>query len=107
MIFLLTNNRDFHFIGTLTLRKSRALKDQTQPKDDEVNWLFLKIGEKQLSFVYKIQTPLAAKYNKPFEAQISFTMSEVAIKVIKLHERYEVLRGQEVIGTISLDKFLD
>ena len=37
---MLTENRKYNFIGDLTLNRSRVLDEQSQPKDDKVNWLF-------------------------------------------------------------------
>lgn len=99
---MLTENRKYNFIGELTLNRSHVLDEHSQPKDDKVNWLFLNTGEHQYSFVYKIVNPLEAKYNKPFRAELAFTMIEVVIGIVKLNRSYEVLRGQEVVGTVSL-----
>ena len=99
---MLTENRKYNFIGDLTLNRSRVLDEQNQPKDDKVNWLFLNTGEHQYSFVYKIKNPLEAKYNKPFKAELSFTMIEAVTSLVKLNCSYEVLRGQEVVGKVSL-----
>lgn len=104
---MLTENRKYHFAGDLTLTRSRVLDEQIQPKDDKVNWLFLNTGELQLNFVYKIESPLGAKYEKPFKAELAFVMIEAVIKSIKLHHAYEVLRGQEIIGTVRLINMLE
>lgn len=104
---MFTENRKYHFAGELTLKRSHVLDEQSQPKDDKVNWLFLNAGEQQFSFVYKIESPLEAKYEKPFKAELAFTMIEAVIKSIKLHDAYEVLRGQEIIGTIRLINALE
>lgn len=99
---MLTENRVYHFVGELTLRRSHVLGEEAQPKDDKVNWLFLNTGEQLFSFLYKIENPLGANYDKPFKVELAFTMIEAVIKVIKLNYTYEVLRGQETIGTIIL-----
>ncbi len=104
---MLTENRRYHFAGELTLKRSHVLDEQSQPKEDKVNWLFLNAGEQQFSFIYKIGNPLEAKYEKPFKAELAFTMIKAVIKSIKLHHAYEVLRGQEIIGTVRLIKALD
>jgi len=99
---MFSENRKFHFIGELTLKRSRVLDEQYQPKDDTVNWLFLFTKEWHYSFIYKIENPLEAKYGKPFKAEIAFTAIETVAKIIKLNHTYEVLRGQESVGTIKL-----
>lgn len=99
---MLTENRKYNFIGELTLSRSCVLNNQCQPKDDKVNWLFLNTGKQQFSFVYKIENPLEAKYNKPFRVELSFTMIETLISIIKLNHSYEVLRGLELVGTVNL-----
>lgn len=104
---MLTENRKYNFIGELTLNRSSVLDNQSQPKDDKVNWLFLNTGEHLYSFVYKIEKPTEAKYNRPFRIKIAFTMIEAVIKCVKLNHTYEVLRGQEVIGNISLINTLE
>lgn len=103
---MLSENRKYNFIGQLVLHKSRVLTEQSQPKDDEVNWLFLNMGERQFSFVYKIEKPFEAKYDKPFTAALAFLMIEAVEKVIQLNQTYEILRGQEVIGTVKPIRFL-
>lgn len=104
---MLTENRKYNFIGELTLNRSRVLNKQSQPKDDKVNWLYLNIGNHQFSFVYKIVNPLEAKYNKPFKSELAFTMIEAVIGIVKLNRSYEVLRGQEVVGTVTLINALE
>jgi hypothetical protein len=99
---MLTENRKYHFVGELTLSRSHVLDKQCQPKDDKVNWLFLNSGEHQFSFVYKMENPLEAKYGSPFNAELSFTVIETVINVVELNHSYEVLRGQEIIGRVSL-----
>ena len=86
-------NRKYHFIVELTLNRSHVLDKQCQPKDDTVNWFFFKAGERQFSFVYKIERPLEAQYGIPFKAELAFTMIEVVRNIIKLNNTYEVLRG--------------
>jgi len=104
---MLSENRKYHFSGELTLNRSRVLGEQTQPKDDEVNWLFLNSGEQQFSFVYKIESPFGTKYNEPFKANLAFTMIEAVTKTVELNQTYQVLRGQEIVGTIRLIKSLE
>jgi hypothetical protein len=99
---MLTENRKYNFIGELTLKRSRVLENGSRPKDDKVNWLFLNTGERQFSFVYKIDSPLKANYEEPFKVDLSFTMIEVVKDNIELNCEYEILRGQESIGTLKL-----
>lgn len=99
---MLTGEREYHFVGELILERSHVLDEYSQPKDDKVNWLFLNTGEQQFSFVYKIEKHLEAKYGEPFKAELAFTMIEVVTKCIELNHVYEVLRGQEIIGSVWL-----
>ena len=103
---MLTENRKYNFVGELTLNRSLVLNAQSQPKDDKVNWLFLNAGKHQYSFVYKIENPLEAKYDKPFKVELAFSMIEAVIGIAKLNHSYEVLRGQEVIGTVRLNSLI-
>lgn len=104
---MLTENREYNYIGKLTLHRSKILDVKHQPKDDKVNWLFLNTENKQFSFVYKIENPLKANYDTPFKVRLSFTMIEMLVNVVKLNCVYEVSRGQEIIGTVKLIKALD
>lgn len=99
---MLSDNRKYNFYGKLFIKKSRTLKSNSQPKDDTINWLFLNINDHQYSFVYKIENPSIAIYNKPFKISIAFTMSEEVKNIIQLNYTYEVLRGQENIGTLEI-----
>jgi hypothetical protein len=104
---MLTENRKYNFVGELTLNRSHVLDEQSQSKDDKVNWLFLNAGERQFSFVYKIENPLDAKYGKPFKAELAFTMIEAVKEIIQLNHTYEVLRGPENVGTIKIISVLE
>ncbi|MBV4360604.1 hypothetical protein [Pinibacter aurantiacus] len=99
---MLTQNRKYHFVGELLLKKSRVLDEQSRAIDDKVNWLFLNTGERQFSFVYKIEQPLDAEFDKPFRVELAFTMIEAVINAVQLNHTYEVLRGPESIGTVKL-----
>ncbi len=101
---MLSENRKYHFIGELTLERSHLLDKQSRPKDDIVNWLFLKEGDKQFSFVYKIENPLEAEYGKPFKADLAFTMIEALKNIIQINHTYEVLRANELIGIVKIIK---
>ena len=103
---MLSNNRKFHFEVELNIKKSRVLNKHVEPKDDTVNWLFLKVAEKQFSFIYE-WNPLQAHYNFPFDADISFTAFESVKGLVSLNYMYEILRGQEQIGTLKLIRFID
>ena len=104
---MLTENRKFHFVGQLTLERSRVLDERCLPKDDEVNWLFLNTGAHRFSFVYKIENPLDAKYKEPFKAELAFTMIEAIKEIIQINRIYEVLRGEEKIGTVKIFNVLE
>ena len=104
---MLTENRKYHFVGELILKRSRVLGVHTQPKDDKVNWLFLNLDGHQYSFVYKIENFLEAKYDKPFTAELAFLMDEVVKKTARLNHTYEILRGQEIIGILRLISMLE
>lgn len=104
---MLTENRKYNYIGELIVKRSVILDKQIQPKDDVVNWLFLNIENHLYSFVYKIKNPGDAKYGSPFLAEIAVTMIERVKEVILLNKDYEVLRGQEKIGTIRIVDSLD
>lgn len=104
---MLSENRKYSFIGKLNLKRSQVLNERCEPKDDKVNWLFLNTGKQQFSFIYKIEEPVKAKYNMPFKAQMAFTMIEIAKNILELEHDYEILRGQELIGTVNLIESLD
>lgn len=104
---MITENREFHYTCELTLHRSHVLDSDSQPKDDIVNWLLLKVGEKQFSFVYKINDPVKASYNIPFYAKLSFVMIEVVKNIIQLNHSYEVIRGHEVIGNVRIINILE
>ena len=99
---MLSENRNYDYCGLITLNKSHLLSVSSRPKDDTVNWLFLKIGQRQLSFVYKIINPTEADYGKPFEIEMAFAWSELALGILQLGNIYPVLRGQEEIGSVKL-----
>ena len=107
---MISLDREFHYYGVLTIKSSHILGTNKLPKDDNVNWLFLKIGEKQFSFIYKIDDPKIAKYRAPFNASLSFMLIEEVKTFIQLNYVYQVLRGQEIVGTVKLiypiDSFL-
>lgn len=104
---MISTDRDFHYSGELVLKRSYLLDSKNQPKDDKTNWLFLEIGERQFSFIYKIENPLQASYNKPFNAIFSFIFIEDVKKFIQLNQTYNVLRGPELIGSIKIIAALD
>lgn len=99
---MLSTNRDFHFIGELNIKKSSSIQSYTQPKDDKTNWLFLKIENKEFSFIYEIKDPLNAQYNKPFVIELSFLLFEEVKKIIKINHNYKVLRAEEFIGSVKI-----
>ena len=100
---MLSVNREFQYLGELVIKKSISINKQSKPKDDQCNWLFLKIGVYTYSFVYTINKPNNATYNKPFLIEMAFTVEEEKIKeIIKIGENYEIYRGQEYIGNVII-----
>ncbi|MDB5221571.1 MAG: hypothetical protein JWN83_238 [Chitinophagaceae bacterium] len=99
---MISEERKYHFVGELLLNRSHVLPAESYPKDDKVNWLFLKVSDKLLSFVYKIETASAAEYAKPFRVYLSFNMDDVAKDLLNINTNYEVLRGEESIGYVKL-----
>jgi hypothetical protein len=103
---MLTYKRKYNFTGKIILNRSRVLDLKCNPKDDIVNWLFLDTGKQQLSFIYKIDNPNEARYNIPFEIKMAFTMPQKAIRIIQLNNNYRVFRGQENIGSVTINKII-
>lgn len=103
---MLSTNRQFNYLGELTIKKSKLLADNSKPADDNTNWLFLKDKGHQYSFVYKINEPLLAEFGKPFEIKIAFTMAEEIKEIITFNCDYEVLRGPESLGKLKLIEYL-
>jgi hypothetical protein len=101
---MISDNRQFNFIGQLFLEKSHVLSSVSLPKDDQVNWLFLKYEDKFYSFIYKIKKPEDAKYKEYFECFLSFSMHDVVSKIIIINNVYYVFRGQEPIGNLKIIK---
>ncbi len=99
---MLSTNRKFHFKGKLNINRSHLLDLNSQPKDDVVNWLFMKSSGRQFSFIYKIERPLKARYNQAFKVEIAITGIDMIKDYIKLNHSYEVFRAQEFIGSIYL-----
>lgn len=99
---MLPVNREFHYVGLLTLNRSRLLNKDVQPSDDETNWLFLNTGTHQYGFIYKIQEPSKANYGEPFYADLAFLWIEAVRELVQYNRIYEALRGPEIIGTIEL-----
>ena len=98
------NDRKYCYIGRITLRKSRVLEGKLLPKDDIIPWLFLvidKSGKRRFSFFYKIENPLKARYEEPFNIQMRFLMDEMN-KNIELGKTYDVWRGEELIGAVDI-----
>ena len=57
--------------------------------------------------LYKIEKPSEARYEKPFRANLAFTMDETARQLVRLNFFYEVLRGEEVVGRVKIIQYLD
>lgn len=98
---MLSENRLFHYIGELTITDGNNL-DVKLPKDDIVNWLFMGIEECRYGFIYKIISPQTAQYFIPFEVQMSFLMPEIMAELAMCGEKYEVYRGEKIIGNVKL-----
>ena len=88
---MLPERDKYHCIAELNIQRARLLSEQSQPKDDPVNWLFLKEGIKRFSFIYKLENPLESDYNSPFSVKIFFLVAE-AVKSFKLNHSYNVCR---------------
>lgn len=99
---MFTEEREYDYWGKLILKKSKILKEGCQPKDDKINWLFMKVDENLYSFVYKIESPSVAMYEEPFNAAFAFTMSDKVKEIAKMNQAYEVYRGPEPIGKVIL-----
>lgn len=56
--------------------------------------------------MYRIKFPLEAEYGKPFRADVAFTMIEAVKEIVELDHDYEVLRGEKIVGTVSIKTFL-
>jgi hypothetical protein len=99
-----TEKRTYQYGGLLNIKKSRILKEDALPKDDILPWLFLvmdKKGERRFTFFYKIEQPEKSFYEKPFNILMSFIMDEME-KVIEPYQPYDVWRGEEYIGSVSI-----
>lgn len=104
---MLSVDREFHFIGDLNIKKSKILKSNITPKDDEANWMFIELDENnRSSFVYKIEEPQSARYNIPFEVKLAITFYDLVKDKLQLNRCYSVMRGEERIGTINLKEFI-
>ncbi|TXK77152.1 hypothetical protein [Mesonia sp. K4-1] len=96
-------NREYHYIAEMTLSKIESIKNLSQPKDDIVDWFFLKINQYQFSFIYKIINPDKSYYEKPFSAKLSFNVENKFLKEeLKKNMFYTILRGNEKIGEIQI-----
>lgn len=103
---MLAKNREYQYNAELILKKSHMLNNDDQPKDDNVNWLFLKFGVQQFSFVYYIHEPSQAIFGEVFTASLSFTMIEEVRQRIDYNIWHDVFRGEEEIGMVRLLKNL-
>lgn len=103
---MLSENREYHIIGKLNIKRSRVLDINCLPKDDNQNWLFLGVENKRFSFVYKIDKPDEANYSIPFQIKMAFTVDyDVIKKGVFINHSYEVLRGEESIGSAEIVEF--
>lgn len=103
---MLSIKREFHYTAQLTIHRSKLLEENTFPREDIINWLFIEIHDHQYSFVYTIDDPDKAQFNKPFEVKIAFTDFESVERIIMLNKDYQVYRGNELIGQIEILKKL-
>jgi hypothetical protein len=99
---MLSINRKFNYKGELIMHKSNVADSPDYPKDEKVNWLFLKLDNHLFSFVYKAENLEEAKYGEPFYVDLAFTMVEEVSKYIKFNNSYEILKGQETIGSVII-----
>ena len=83
-----SSNRIFHYMGKLTLKKSRVLREGITPKEDSILWFFLIIGDNRFTFFYKIEEPLIAIYEQPFDIQMSFIMDDMD-KIIEINKPFK------------------
>src|SRR5699024_11773946 len=72
-IYMLSENKKFHYIGELILNRSKVLEESCQPKDDTVNWLFLNIRGWNYSFVYKFENLSNIQYVNVFITKFFYT----------------------------------
>lgn len=100
-------DREYHFEGILKLSKSHVIATGLNPKDDIINWLFVKIDKSLFTIIYKIEDPLAAEYETPFKVQVSFAAIEHLQNTLSLNNTYEVLRGQESVGSLVLNSVIN
>ncbi|WP_418124369.1 hypothetical protein ACNFU2_06900 [Chryseobacterium sp. PTM-20240506] len=104
---MLTTNREFHYVGELNISLSKMLKSNLNPKDDEVNWLFLVLNESyRYSFVYKIMENQSVSYNSPFKILLAFTFYDFVKNEIQIDQEYSVQRGEESVGKVKILKRL-
>lgn len=104
---MLTTNREFHYLGELNISLSKMLKSNLNPKDDEVNWLFLVLNHNyRYSFVYKIMEDQSVTYNSPFKIFLAFTFYDFVKSEIQIDQEYSVQRGEEYIGKVKILKKL-
>ena len=102
---MLSTDRKFHFIGKLNITRSKFLDSDSNPEDDEVNWLFLILNDDaRYSFVYKIEKNQDVKYESPFIILIAFTFYDLVENAIQLNQQYTVQRGEEEIGRLEILK---
>ena len=100
---MLTTNREFHYLGELDISLSKMLKSNSDPHDDEVNWLFLVLNQSyRYSFVYKILENQSVSYNSPFKILLAFTFYDFVKNEIQIDQQYSVQRGEENIGKVKI-----
>ncbi len=98
---MISLERKYQYTGSLLLRRSRVLKTNTQPKDDNVHWLFLKVARNRYTFIYKIEEPKDAEYNNSFNILMHFIADDIN-EIIHLGCTYEVWRREEIVGSVKI-----
>ena len=100
---MLTTDREFHYLGELNISLSKMLKSNSDPQNDEINWLFLVLNQSyRYSFVYKIMENQSVSYDSPFKILLAFTFYDFVEKEIQIGQEYSVQRGEEYIGKVKI-----
>ncbi|WP_420553526.1 hypothetical protein [Tenacibaculum aiptasiae] len=100
-------NREYNYLGSLKIRRSKLISKEEKPQDDVVKWFSLNVNGINYSFIYDIIEKNEATYDKFFEVRISLINFDLIKREIVLKKSYNVYRGEEMIGEIKLHKVLD
>ena len=49
---MLSENRKYHYQGDLFIRRNKITKDLHLPKDDILNWLFMRLNDHRYGFIH-------------------------------------------------------